>query len=88
LLDILSKNHLSQAQKSPRKELWKGGRQMKNGLLKNLLRNHYLAMIICCAIPLVAISALSYLGVLGPWGFYALILLCPLLHLLMMPMKK
>jgi hypothetical protein len=41
-------------------------------------------MIICCAIPLVAISLLSYLRVLGPWGFYALILLCPLLHVLMM----
>lgn len=24
------------------------------------------------------------MGVLGPWGFYALILLCPLLHVLMM----
>jgi hypothetical protein len=34
--------------------------------------------------PLVAISLLSYMGVLGPWGFYALILLCPLLHVLMM----
>ena len=57
---------------------------MKKGRSKNILRNHSFAMIICCAIPLVAISLLSYMGVLGPWGFYALILLCPLLHVLMM----
>jgi hypothetical protein len=57
---------------------------MKKGRAKNILQNHSFAMILCCAIPLVAISLLSYMGVLGPWGFYALILLCPLLHVLMM----
>jgi hypothetical protein len=32
----------------------------------------------------VGIIILSLLGVLGSWGFYALILLCPLLHLFFM----
>jgi hypothetical protein len=32
----------------------------------------------------VGIVLLSLLGVLGSWGFYALILLCPLLHLFFM----
>jgi hypothetical protein len=41
-------------------------------------------MILCCAIPLVGILALSSLGVLGSWGFYALILICPLGHIFMM----
>ncbi len=57
---------------------------MNKGRFKNILRNHTVAMIICCAIPLIAIPVLSLTGILGPWGFYALILLCPLLHLLMM----
>ena len=53
-------------------------------LLKKIKENHFLAMIICCAIPLVAILGLSSLGLLGSWGYYALILLCPLMHILMM----
>jgi hypothetical protein len=57
---------------------------MRKGHLKNLWRNHSFAMLICCAIPLVAISLMSFYGILGSWGFYGLILLCPLLHLLMM----
>jgi hypothetical protein len=53
-------------------------------LLKRVKKNHFLAMIICCAIPLVGILGLSYLGLLGSWGYYALILLCPLMHIVMM----
>ena len=53
-------------------------------LIKKFKENHFLAMIICCAVPLVAILALSYLGLLGSWGYYALILLCPLMHIVMM----
>jgi hypothetical protein len=53
-------------------------------LINKIKENHFLAMIICCAIPLVAILALSYLGFLGSWGYYALILLCPLMHIVMM----
>jgi len=53
-------------------------------LIEKIKKNHALAMILCCAIPLVGIMALSSLGLLGSWGYYALILLCPLGHILMM----
>lgn len=53
-------------------------------LLEKIKKNHALAMILCCAIPLVGILALSSLGVLGSWGYYALILICPLGHIFMM----
>ncbi len=51
------------------------------------MRKHALFMILCCAIPLILILALSAMGVLGSWGFYALILLCPFLHLVLMRSK-
>ena len=53
-------------------------------LLEKIKKNHALAMILCCGIPLVGILALSSLGILGSWGYYALLLICPLGHLLMM----
>jgi hypothetical protein len=53
-------------------------------LLEKIKKNHALAMILCCGIPLVGIMALSSLGLLGSWGYYALILLCPLGHIFMM----
>jgi hypothetical protein len=53
-------------------------------LLEKIKKNHALAMILCCAIPLVGILALSSLGILGSWGYYALLLICPLGHLLLM----
>jgi hypothetical protein len=53
-------------------------------LLEKIKKNHVLAMILCCGIPLVGILALSSLGILGSWGYYALFLICPLGHLLMM----
>lgn len=51
---------------------------------RNTWGSHSFWMILCCAIPLVGIIILSLLGILGSWGFYALILLCPLLHLFFM----
>ena len=57
---------------------------MKRSIFGKIKEKHLLAMIICCAIHLIAISALSFLGLLGSWGFYALMLFCPILHLLMM----
>jgi len=66
----------------PIRELIMGG-YMKEGK-ENIWGSHSFWMILCCAIPLVAIVLLSLLGILGSWGFYALILLCPLLHLLFM----
>ena len=56
---------------------------MIKSIFEKIRHNHFLAMIMCCAIPLIAILTLSFFGILGPWGFYALMLLCPLLHLLM-----
>ncbi|MBW1773922.1 MAG: DUF2933 domain-containing protein [Deltaproteobacteria bacterium] len=41
-------------------------------------------MILCCAIPLGLIMILSVSGRLGSWGYYAMILLCPLMHVFMM----
>jgi cytochrome b6-f complex iron-sulfur subunit len=41
-------------------------------------------MVICCSVPLVLIVLLSFLGILGAWGFYGLILLCPVIHFIVM----
>ena len=54
---------------------------MKQFLLEQIRKNPLLAMVICCAIPLGTILALSYFGVLGSWGYYGIMLLCPILHL-------
>ncbi|UCE51404.1 MAG: DUF2933 domain-containing protein [Desulfobacterales bacterium] len=53
-------------------------------LPEKIKKNHALAMILCCGIPIVGILALSSLGILGSWGYFALILLCPLGHIFMM----
>ncbi len=45
---------------------------------------HLMTMVLCCAIPIVGIVVLSSLGILGSWGYYLLILLCPLLHFFFM----
>ena len=52
-------------------------------IFNKLRHNHSLLMILCCAVPLVAILVLSYFNVLGSWGFYAIFLLCPLMHIFM-----
>jgi len=53
-------------------------------LLEKIKKNHALTLIICCAIPIFGIMALSSMGLLGSWGYYALILLCPLGHIFML----
>ena len=62
----------------------KRNKKMIKLLLEKIKKNHALAMILCCGIPLVGILALSSLGILGSWGYYALLLICPVGHLLMM----
>jgi len=57
---------------------------MRKKFLGKTLQDHSLAMILCCAIPLLLIALLSATGTLGSWGFLPLILLCPVLHILMM----
>ncbi len=44
---------------------------------------HGLLMVVCCGVPLVLIVVLSILGIVGSWGYYALILLCPIIHFLL-----
>jgi len=53
-------------------------------VLTKIRENHALAMILCCAILIVGILALSSVGILGSWGYLALILICPVGHVLMM----
>ncbi len=53
-------------------------------LLEKIKTNHTLAMILCCGIPIVGILVLSAFGILGSWGYYALLIICPVGHLLMM----
>jgi hypothetical protein len=53
-------------------------------LLEKIKKNHALTMILCCGIPLVGILVLSTSGLLGSWGYYALLVICPVGHLLMM----
>jgi Protein of unknown function (DUF2933) len=62
----------------------KKDKKMIKLLIEKIKKNHALAMILCCGIPIVGIMALSSLGILGSWGYYALILICPVGHLLMM----
>ena len=53
-------------------------------IFTKIKQNHALAMALCCGIPIVGILALSSLGILGSWGYLALILICPLGHMFMM----
>jgi len=53
-------------------------------LIEKIKKNHALAMILCCGIPIVGILVLSTSGLLGSWGYYALLVICPVGHLLMM----
>lgn len=49
------------------------------------INRHALLMIACCAIPLALIAAVSLFRIdLGGIGFWAILLLCPLMHLFMM----
>lgn len=52
--------------------------------IRKLFKNHFLVMALVCAAPMLAVALLSYSGVIGSWGLYALLLLCPLGHFLMM----
>jgi hypothetical protein len=57
---------------------------LKNNIIRNVFNNRTFAMIIAYALPMASFAGLSYLGVLGSWGFYVLFLLCPLVYILMM----
>ena len=53
-------------------------------IVAKIKQNHFLAMVLCCAIPIVGILALSAFGVLGSWAYWLIILICPLGHIFMM----
>ena len=58
-------------------------KEIKVMLFDKIRKNPSLLMILCCALPIIVVLSLSYLKVLGSWGYYALFLLCPLAHVLM-----
>jgi hypothetical protein len=70
-------------QNSPALRLTRNKNMLKSIFVK-IKQNHALMMILCCGIPIVGIMALSSLGIRGSWGYYALILVCPLGHTFMM----
>lgn len=56
-----------------------------NDLSRWIKENHSLAMLICCAVPLALILAVSVFNIpIGTIGTYLLFLLCPLMHIFMM----
>ena len=57
---------------------------MIKAIFAKIKQNHSLAMVLCCAIPIVGILALSAFGVLGSWAYFLVILICPLAHVFMM----
>jgi hypothetical protein len=59
-------------------------RKRKGLQYKGIMQNYLATMIIFCTIPLISISILSYLGIFDSWKLYALMLVGPLLHLMVM----
>jgi len=59
-------------------------RKRKGYQFKGIMQNYLVTMIIFCTIPLISISILSFLGVFDSWKLYALMLVGPLLHLMVM----
>ena len=59
-------------------------RKRKGRQFKAMMQNYLVTMLIFCTIPLILISILSFLGVFDSWKLYALMLVGPLLHLMVM----
>ena len=57
---------------------------MIKSIFAKIKQNHLLAMVLCCAIPIVGILALSAAGVPGSWAYFLVFLLCPLGHIFVM----
>ena len=58
---------------------------MLKEIIQKIKQNHFLLMIVCCLIPVVLIfGLLSIFKASGNYLFWAIILLCPLLHIFMM----
>jgi len=59
-------------------------RKRKGPQFRGIMQNYLVTMIIFCTIPLISISILSFMGVFDSWKLYALMLVGPLLHLMVM----
>ena len=57
---------------------------MKISIFQITINNHIFAIVITFVFSMASFAALSYLGILGSWGFYVLFLLCPLAYISMM----
>jgi hypothetical protein len=57
---------------------------MIKSLFLKIKQNNFVAMVLCCAIPIIGIMALSVSGVLESWAYLLVFLLCPLGHIFMM----
>lgn len=57
---------------------------MIKSIFTKIKQNHFLVMVLCCAIPIIGILALSASGVLGSWAYFLVFMLCPLGHIFMM----
>ncbi|MFC1863213.1 DUF2933 domain-containing protein [Thermodesulfobacteriota bacterium] len=84
LMNLIGSNLNWTVQLKDIKTEYKWEQKMEKYSLKKITENHSIAMILCCAIPLISITILSKTGTLGSWGYYSLLLLCPLLHVFMM----
>ncbi len=51
---------------------------------KHKIAKHGLIMLLCCLIPIVILVILLAVGLRGSYMYFAIILLCPLLHIIMM----
>ncbi|MCL7412748.1 MAG: DUF2933 domain-containing protein [ANME-2 cluster archaeon] len=49
-----------------------------------MAEKHMFMMVLCCAIPLIAVAVLWYIGIGDKYLIYVVMLLCPILHLVMM----
>lgn len=58
---------------------------MENQPKATWISRHALLMVVCCAVPLMLIAAVGVLRIdVGGLGSWAILLLCPLLHLVLM----
>jgi len=62
---------------------WQMTQLIERFSMKTLKHNHALLMLIACAVPLILLLFLSWTGILAGWGYFLLILLCPLMHIFM-----
>ncbi len=56
-----------------------------NEIIRIFKGNHMLMMVVCCAVPMAFLAAIFVFNVdIGSLGLFAIMLLCPLMHVFMM----